>query len=382
MDELPTPEFNLPLDDFLQRFGDLFLRRESRTKMKLYVRGLLADVERKNGWQLAEAVGLSDPHPLQRLLNEAKWDADEVLQRNRQIALEQMSASGVLVIDESGFVKKGRESAGVQRQYCGRIGKVDNCQVGVFVTYATSHGTILLDRRLYVPKDWCSDEPRREKAAIPAETTFRTKPELAQDMLRQVWSEGLDPRYVTGDTLYGNSSPLRRFLAEHEQVYVLQIGSNHRVTVDGARMSLSQIAGDVPAEPWEKFSFTISEKGPIWYEWRRLRVEMPTDELGEQWLLLRRSPNAPEDVDFFVSNADPQVPLTELAAAAGMRHEIEQTFQEAKSELGLADYEVRTWHGWHRHVTLCILAHTWLTLLSQPLREKKSPAAFSELQPR
>ena len=171
MDELPTPEFELPLDDFLQRFGDLFLRRESRTKMQLYVRGLLADVERKNGWQLAEAVGLSDPHPLQRLLNEAKWDADEVLQRNRQIASEQMSASGVLVIDESGFVKKGRESAGVQRQYCGRIGKVDNCQVGVFVTYATSHGTIFLDRRLYVPKDWCSDELRREKAAIPAETT-------------------------------------------------------------------------------------------------------------------------------------------------------------------------------------------------------------------
>ena len=190
-------------------------------------------------------------------------------------------------------------------------------------------------------------------------------------MLRQVWSEGLDPRYVTGDTLYGNSSPLRRFLAEHEQVYVLQIGSKHRVTVDGARMSLSQIAEEVPAEPWEKFSFTVSEKGPIWYEWRRLRVEMPTDELGEQWLLLRRSPNAPEDVDFFVSNADPQVPLTELAAAAGMRHEIEQTFQEAKSELGLADYEVRTWHGWHRHMTLCILAHTWLTLLSHP-SEKKS----------
>lgn len=380
MDDLSLPEFSLPLDDFLQHFEDFFLRSETRSKMQLYVRGLLADVERKNGWQLAEAVGLNDPHPLQRLLNEAKWDADDVLQRNRHIGLEQVSGPGVFVIDESGFVKKGHESAGVQRQYCGRIGKVDNCQVGVFVTYATPHGSVLLDRRLYLPKAWCDDEPRREKAAIPETVSFRTKPQLARDMLEQLWSEGVNARYVTGDTLYGNSSSLRAFLAKNEQAYVLQIGSNHCVRVAGARLSLREIAEQTPVEPWESMSFTTSEKGPLWYQWRRLRIEMPTDGLGEQWLVLRRAPDAPHDVDFFVSNAGIDVSLAELAAAASMRHEIEHVFEETKSELGLADYEVRTWHGWYRHITLCILAHTWLTLLSQPHREKKPTAAFSELQ--
>lgn len=380
MYDLSLPEFSLPLDDFLQHFDDLFLRSETRSKMRLYVRGLLANVERKNSWQLAEAVGLSEPHPLQRLLNEAKWDADDVLQRNRRIALEQVSEAGVLVIDESSFLKKGDESAGVQRQYCGRFGKVDNCQVGVFVTYTTPHGSVLLDRRLYLPKVWCEDESRRQKAAIPEAVSFRTKPQLVQDMMEQLGSEGVKARYLTGDTLYGNSSSLRTFLAENDQAYVLQIGSNHRVWVAGARLSLGEIAEQVPVDPWETMSFNASEKGPIWYQWRRLRIEMPTDGLGEQWLVLRRAPDAPDDVDFFVSNAGPQVSLVELAATASMRHEIEQVFEETKSELGLADYEVRTWHGWYRHITLCILAHTWLSLLSQPHREKKSSAAFSELQ--
>jgi len=379
MYDLTLPEFGLPLDDFLRRFGDLFLRSETRTKMQLYVRGLLADMERKNGWQLAEAVGLSDPHPLQRLLNEAKWDADEVLGRNRQIAIEQVGEPGVLVIDESGFLKKGEESAGVQRQYCGRVGKVENCQVGVFVTYVTRHGSVLMDRRLYLPKSWCDDEARRQKAAVPDEVAFRTKPQLAQDMLAQLASEGVGARYVTGDTLYGNSSSLRAFLDEKQQAYVLQIGSNHRVWVAGARQRLSEIAEQMPADPWVSLSFTASEKGAIWYQWRRLRVEMPTDGLGEQWLVLRRPLDAPHDVDFFISNAGIEVSLADLAAAASMRHEIEHVFEVAKSELGLADYEVRTWHGWHRHITLCILAHTWLTLLSQLHREKKSSAAFSEL---
>jgi SRSO17 transposase len=367
-------------DEFMSEFDDLFLRSESREKAKLYVRGLLADVERKNAWQLAELLNLDSPHPLQRLLNEGKWDGDQVEKRKRRMVNERLSAAGVIVIDESGYVKKGTKSAGVARQYCGRVGKVENCQVGVYLVYASPTASVFLDRRLYLPKVWCEDVQRRREAAIPSEIEFRTKPQLAQDMLAEVWAEGSDVHYVSGDTLYGNSPELRSFIDRTNHAYVMAIGSQHHVFYQGSRQALKAIAQAIPSTDWEKIAFTLAETGWIWYEWAACRIEMPNDQIGEQWLLIRRHLGERQKLDFFLSNAPVDTIFTDLVAVALMRQQIEQCFEEAKDQLGLADYEVRTWHGWHRHMTLCFLAHTWLTLLSLTEREKKASSSLDELQ--
>lgn len=381
MDWEQAENWSESFEDFMSEFADLYLRSESREKAKLYVRGLLADVQRKNVWQLAEKLNLLDPHPIQRLLNEARWDADAVQKRQRQIIYGQVSEGGVLVIDESGYIKKGSKSAGVARQYCGRVGKVANCQVGVYLTYASSTASFFLDRRLYLPKAWCEDTARCQAAGISDEIIFQTKPQLAQEMLAQVWQEGLAIRYVAGDALYGNSPQLRDFIANSEHLYVLGIGSQHHVFYQDAAQALSAIAESIPNKDWEKIAFRLSEKGWLWYEWSACRIEMPHDTVTEQWLLIRRSLATEPEYDFFISNAPSDTALSELVAVASMRHEIEQSFEEAKGQLGLADYEVRSWHGWHRHMTLCFLAHTWLTLLSMNEREKKATSALDELQP-
>ncbi|MDQ7026777.1 MAG: IS701 family transposase [Anaerolineae bacterium] len=375
-----TKSWSESFDEFMSQFDDLFLRSESREKAKLYVRGLLADVERKNAWQLAEVLNLDSPHPLQRLVNEGKWDEDRVQKRKRQVVNKRLSAAGVIVIDESGFVKKGTKSAGVARQYCGRVGKVENCQVGVYLVYASPTASVFLDRRLYLPKVWCEDAQRRQEAAIPSQIEFRTKPELAQDMLDEVWAEGSTAHYVTGDSLYGNSPGLRNFIDRSHHSYVMAIGSQHRVFYQGSRQALKTIAQAIPSTDWEKIAFTLTETGWIWYEWTACRIEMANDEIGEQWLLIRRRLGEQQEFDFFLSNAPPDSAFTDLVAVALMRHQIEQSFEEAKEQLGLADYEVRTWHGWHRHMTLCFLAHTWLTLMSMNERQKKATSALDELQ--
>jgi len=341
---------------------------------------MLADVERKNAWQLAQVLKMDNPHRLQRLANEGKWDADQVQKRKREVVNERLSAAGVIVVDESGFVKKGTKSAGVARQYCGRVGKVENCQVGVYLVYASPTASVFLDRRLYLPKAWCEDSQRRREAAIPNEIEFRTKPQLAQDMLDEVWAEGSAAHYVTGDTLYGNSSELRNFIEGSHHCYVMAIGSQHHLFYQDSRQALKTIAQAIPSRDWEKIAFTLTETGWIWFEWTACRIEMPNDQIGEQWLLIRRSLDERQELDFFLSNAPAETAFTDLVAVALMRHQIEQCFEEAKDQLGLADYEVRTWHGWHRHMTLSFLAHTWLNLLSMDEREKKATSALDELQ--
>jgi SRSO17 transposase len=242
----------------------------------------------------------------------------------------------------------------------------------VYVTLATRTGTGFLDRRLYLPRAWCEDAERRERAHIPDDITFQTKPDIAQELLARAWSEGIRSRYVTGDTLYGNSPGLRGFIAAQNRIYVLAIGSHHHADLHGQRQSLPEIASTLSNHDWESIAVTISETGPVWYDWQAVRVTLNKTDTHEQWLLIRRSVHdETSDLDFFVSNAPPDTPLADLVMVASMRHEIEQVFEEAKDQLGLADYEVRTWHGWHRHMTLCFLAHTWLMTLSHAERKKK-----------
>ena len=369
-------------DDFFTPFEGFFQRSESRESARHYLRGLLAEVKRKNSGQLAEAVGLHDPHRLQRLLDEVPWDADKVCAQRRQTVIDQLGYEpGIGVIDESGFVKKGDKSAGVARQYCGRLGKVENCQVGVFLSYATPLGTAFLDRALYVPQQWFEDRARCRAARIPEAVAFQTKPQIAQAMLAKAWDEGIPMQWVVADTLYGNSPLLRTMIHQAGRYYVLGIGAHHRVTLaDGQQIALSTLIERQADSPWDRLCFRLSEKGPVWYEWQAWRITLAKEVVDEQWLLIRRHPDDPTDCRCYVSNAPMETPLVDLAGIALTRHSIEQVLEEAKGQTGLADYEVRSWHGWYRHITLSLLAHTFLKLIQHHQREKKPFAHLVELE--
>lgn len=357
------------LNTYLAAFASHLGRSEVQANVARYIRGLLADVQRKNGWQLAEEVGLSDPHPLQRLLNEAKWDDAGVRRQLREVIRDEIGYEpGIGVLDESGFAKWGTKSAGVSRQYCGRLGKVDNCQVGVYLSYVVPTGAAFLDCQLYLPKAWCADRDRCRAAKIPDEIIFQTKPQIAQAMLERAWSEGIPLHWVTGDTLYGNSPGLRQAIHQQDRFYVMEIGSHHMVTLSSGPVIKLNMGWDT--DEWETLCFRLGERHPLADDWHRTRVTVAADAetIGEQWLLIRRSGTT---CRFYLSNASLETPLTDLVAVALSRHSIEDLLGEAKGEVGMADYEVRHWHGWHRHMTLVMLTHTWLKLMQHRQREKK-----------
>jgi len=367
-----------------ERYGKYYQRSETRDMAKNYVRGLLSDIPKKNGWQLAEAVGLEDARGLQRVMAGSIWDAGQMRGEVRQQVTEEMGTEhGIGVIDESGFVKWGDKSAGVSRQYCGRIGKLENCQVGVYLGYVTETSAAFLDCQLYLPKTWTDDRERCQAAQVPDELGFQTKPQIALAMLEQAWREGVPMQWVVGDSLYGNSPGLRNAIDEHGRYYVMALGSSHQALVGQAalRQDVTALADQIPATQWETLVFRLSEKGPLAYEWAAIRVSMPHDQVGEQWLIGQRSLGTEPTLRLWLSNAPDDIPLSDLAAVALARHPIEELIEEAKSELGMADYEVRYWSAWHRHMTLVMLAHTWLKLLQHDQRQKKAASLLVELQP-
>jgi len=292
------------------------------------------------------------------------------------------SEPGVGVIDESGFVKKGNKSAGVARQYCGRIGKVENCQVGVFLGYVSAQGHALLDRELYLPETWCQDKVRRAEAHIPEAITFKTKPELAQQMLKRAWDEDIPLEWIAADTVYGNSPSFRNFIHEEGRYYVAGISRKTPLmgTTNGQLRSASEHIEQLPEEDWTRCATRAGEKGLIWYDWITLRVIAPNDNIAEQWLLVRRNLHNPDDCDYFLSNAPEDSPLDTLVMVASARHHIEEALEEGKGQAGLADYEVRFWHSWYRHITLSMAAHTLLTLLRlESVAEEREKNALRQL---
>jgi SRSO17 transposase len=373
-------DWDKSLEEFFKPFEAYFVRSETRDNAQNYMRALLGDVKRKNSWQVSEALGLADPHPLQRMLREGKWEDQEVrCQLRAEVVAVMRTEQGIGVVDESGFVKWGAKSAGVSRQYCGRIGKVENCQVGVYLGYVTADSAAFLDCQLYLPQSWCADRERCRSAQIPDDVPFQTKPQIAQGMLEQAWDEGVAMQWVTGDSLYGNSPTFREAIQQRDRYYVLAIGVTHHVQQMPSEQvtSLQALAQDLPAQTWER----LGEKEPIWYDWQAIRVQMKNDTIGEQWLLLQRSVNDVADYKFYLSNAPSDTQLLDLVGVALSRHSIETLFEEAKGEVGMADYEVRHWHSWHRHMTLVMLAHTWLKLIQLQHREKKSTSHLVEFEP-
>jgi len=348
------------------RIAPRFARSEPRERALAYVRGLLAPLERKNSWTLAERAGEAAPDGMQRLLAAADWDADEVRNDVRDYVVAHLGdPSGVLVVDETGFLKKGAKSAGVARQYSGTAGRIENCQIGVFLGYATSAGRTFLDRELYLPQAWAEDRDRCREAGIPDEVEFATKPELAMRMITRAVDAGVPAGWVTGDEVYGQHARLRRMLEEREMPYVLAVPVNQRVIalVDSkvAELRADALAAMLPAQAWKKISAGTGAKGPRLYHWARAAIR-PLEDTHSYWLLVRRSLTDPDDLAYYLCHGPQQTPLRALVRVAGARWAIEETFQTAKGQVGLDQYQVRRYDSWYRHITLAMLAHAFLTI--------------------
>jgi SRSO17 transposase len=355
------------LDEVHARIAARFARSEPRERVLAYVRGLLAPVERKNSWTLAERAGEASPDGMQRLLASADWDADAVRDDVREYVVEHLGEpDAVLVVDETGFAKKGTKSAGVARQYTGTAGRIENAQVGVFLGYASSAGRTFLDRELYLPKAWTEDRERCAEAGIPDSVGFATKPELAIRMLTRALDAGVPAGWVTGDEVYGQHYRLRAALEQRQMPYVLAVPVNQRViTAVGDR--IRELRADtaiaaMPAQAWKPISAGPGAKGPRVYHWARARIRPLEDPGMGYWLLARRAIADAGDLAYYLCHGPASTPLRELAAVAGARWAIEESFQTAKGEVGLDQYQVRRWDSWYRHITLAMLAHSFLTV--------------------
>ncbi|NTU80637.1 MAG: IS701 family transposase [Chloroflexales bacterium] len=373
---LDVQVWNLYWGDVQRRIGSLFTRSEARDQANRYLAGLLSPAERKNSWQLAEISGAATPYGFQHLLGRAIWDADALRDRLRSYITDYLAApNAVGVIDESGFLKKGIKSAGVARQYSGTAGKIENCQIGVFLSYASEHGHTLMDRELYLPKAWTDDRERCRGAGIPDERTFATKPLLARQMLERTFAAGVELAWIAGDSVYGDHRPLRQWLEGRRQAYVLAVTTKEHLWHEQQNQSVSTILASLPSDGWERLSAGAGSKGPRWYDWRRLALSDPDQEGFKRWLLIRRSISKPSKLTAYVTFGPAESSLAELVGVAGVRWTVEESIQTAKGEVGLDHYEVRSWTGWYRHMTLAMWAAAFLSVVraehGAPLAPKK-----------
>jgi SRSO17 transposase len=372
------------------RLRPYFARPEVHQHALGYLQAVLSDVPRKNGWQIAEQARQAHPYGMQRLLSAAVWDHDGVRDELRRLVAQTLLLSRppqqdqapfpVLVLDESGFPKRGRHSAGVGPQYCGRTGRVENCQVGVFLSYVTAVGHALIDRELYLPEDWCADPARRLAAHIPEMVRFATKPELGHLMIQRTQAAGLPVRWVVADTVYGHSPDLRSFLEEHGFSYALAVPCTEVVCVQTRAGLLLADVGSIAqqalrARDWQRLSASQGTKGERLFDWARLPLVQAGVADGRHWLVVRRCVDSPNELAYYLVWTPPDTPLPIMVQAIGARWHIEEDLQATKG-LGLDHSEVRSYVGWYRHSTLVLLAAAFLLAITvqSPLTESAPPA--------
>ena len=348
------------LADLHARIAGRFARSEARERAARYLAGLLDRVERKNGWQLAEAIGEAGPRGVQRLLSAATWDADGVRDDLRAYVVAHLGddASGVLVVDETGFLKKGRKSCGVARQDTGTAGDTANCQVGVFLAYASRDGAAFIDRALYLPHEWADDRARRAEAGVPEEVEFATKIELARQMLARAFAAAVPARWTVGDAFSGRSHELRQWLEAQGRAYALMIPKTNAVWYRGRREPAARVGERLCPEP---------ALGP----WACLELSEECAAGMRRWLLVRCGAAAPDERRYFLAFGPEETTTEELVRVCTTRWRIEECLAEAKGEVGLDQYEVRKWEAWHRHATLCLLAHAYLVVMRQAAQREE-----------
>ncbi|HET9530543.1 MAG TPA: IS701 family transposase [Blastocatellia bacterium] len=350
----------LEIDD---RISIHFPRSEPRHRALAYLKGLISPIERKNGWQLAEQAGDDTPYGVQHLSGRAEWDADKVRDDLSDYVNQYLGEQeAVLVVDETGFLKKDDHSVGVQRQYSGTAGRIENCQIGVLLAYTSSKGRTFIDRELYLPKQWAESAERREEAGVPKQIKFATKPQLAQKMIKRAIDSGIAFKWVTGDEIYGNDRTLRVWIEQQSLFYVMAIASNQHVWLGFKQVRINQIVKQITKDQWQVLSAGEGSKGPRLYEWALVPLLSIMID-NRRWLLVRRSISDPKEMAYYVVYGPPETKLEEMVKVAGRRWAIEESFETAKGEVGLDQYEVRSWQGWYRHITLAMLAHSYLTVM-------------------
>jgi SRSO17 transposase len=368
------------VDDGAALLQPHFRRPEAHTHAADYLRGLLAEVERKNGWQLAERVGYAHPRGIQRVLDRYVWDADAVRDDLRRYVIAELgNPAGILVVDETGFPKQGKHSVGVARQYSGTLGKIANCQVGVFLGYTSPQGHVALDRELFIPKDWFADRDRCREAGIPDELEHQTKPMLALTMLERALDGGVPTAWVTGDEVYGSDGKLRRALEARAQAYVLAVRSNAYLTTwppygTPGQTTVAALLATRPPTGWERLSCGAGAQGPRVYDWAWIAVRPALRTGWVHRVLFRRHPDRPAEVAYYLVYAPADTSLAEAVRVAGARWSIDDLFKLAKGQVGLDHYEVRSWQGWYRHVTLALLALAVLTVGARKRGDLPAPS--------
>ncbi len=364
-------EWREQFDELMGRVAGRFSRVEPRRRARALVLGLLSGLARKNCWTIAEQAGDATPDGMQHLLAAARWDADAVRDDVRACVAEHLVSSGaVLVVDETGDVKKGRASAGVQRQYSGTAGRVENCQVAVFLSYAAPAGHALIDRELYLPRSWAADPARCAAAGIPAGTEFATKPKLARRMIGRALDAGIPAAWVTGDEVYGADPGLRADL-EHRRIgYVLAVAASRRVTTAAGPCQVRKLAARLPRRAWQRYSAGQGAKGHRFYDWAWLATDPGTP--GHRHLLIRRNRQTHE-LAFYRCYSPRHVPLPALVKIAGIRWTTEENFQAGKGLTGLDEHQVRRWHSWYRWTTLAMLALAFLSITAATEHTRPPP---------
>jgi SRSO17 transposase len=375
-------QWNEELERLHTRIAPRFVRPEPCLRVLAYLRGLLSEIPRKNGWQLAEHAREARPDGMQRLLDRAVWDADLVRDDLRAYVLEQLGhPQAILAIDETSFPKRGHKSAGVQRQYCGTTGQRENCQVGVFLSYVSEKGHTLLDRELYLPKRWINHPEWCREAGVPETTGFQTKCELARKMVERVRQAQIPISWVVADTVYGNNFDLREWLEQSGYHYVLAVACKEEIEIQttNGRQLLQVREVETrwfPVQEWQRLSMGQGSKGPRWFDWAVVPILHRGEQDGQHWLLIRRHPSDLTDQQYYFVFGPKETTLTEMVEAIGARWHIEEDFETSK-DLGLDQYEVRTWRAWYRHITLVLLALAFLTGICA--HEQTAPAAEQDL---
>jgi SRSO17 transposase len=362
-------------DELMLRVGGRFARVEPRRRMAAFVRGLLAGLPRVNCWTIAEHAGDVGPRGMQRLLSAAVWDEAGMRDDLRAYVLEHFADPGaVLVVDETGDLKKGTATVGVQRQYTGTAGRTENAQVAVYLAYAAAAGSAFLDRALYLPRSWADDPDRCRDAGVPHDTAFATKPALARQMIGRALDAGTPAAWATADEVYGQDPALRAELARRRLGYVLAIPQRHLITTGIGPRKAIELAKRLPGRAWQRLSAGPGAKGPRWYDWALIEAADPavTKDGGPHWLLIRRSISDGEYA-FYRAHAPTPVPLAQLVKVAGSRWKIEDGFAASKELAALDEHQVRTWTSWHRWTILALLAHAFLAVLAATQAHDQNP---------
>lgn len=357
-------EYNNEFMKIMVRISGVYKSESGFRNAKKYINGLLSPAERKNGWQMSEEIGESTPYKMQQFLYRGSWNADELRDCTREYIRGEISEEdGVLVLDETGFLKQGKKSCGVARQYSGTAGRIENCQIGVFLTYAGSKGNAMIDRRLYMPEEWTKDELRRAAAGVPKEVKFQTKPNMGLEMLKEAYAAGFPFTWVTGDCIYGDFRDIRFWAEEVKKQYVMSVSGKEYVWIGFKQHKIGTLLKKIPEEAWFEESCGHGSKGERIYAWYMTEVNSPDGTGCKRWLLVRRNISKPDEMRAYICYAPENTSASEFIRVAGTRWTVETCFAESKSEVGLDQYEVRSYDGWYKHITLVCLAHAFLTVL-------------------